>query len=91
MSTLTLENELKLMKFELNGAYKKVKTLVGKETDVKKATMNWFLYYEGMLGNEDQYGSLSEGGAEWAYQEFGGASVTADDSILGNTTKASLD
>ncbi len=53
--------------------------------------MNWFLYYEGMLGNEDQYGSLREGGAEWAYQEFGGASVTADDSILGNTTKASLD
>lgn len=35
VSTLTLENELKLMKFELNGAYKKVKTLVGKETDVK--------------------------------------------------------
>ena len=91
VSTLTLENELKLMKFELNGAYKKVKTLVGKETDVKKATMNWFLYYEGMLGNEDQYGSLREGGAEWAYQEFGGASISANDSILGGTTEASSD
>lgn len=86
-STLTLENELKLMKFELNGAYKKVKTLVGKESDVKAATKNWFLYYEGMLGNEDQYGNLREAGAEWAYKEFGGASISANDSVLGQTSE----
>lgn len=81
-STLTLENELKLVKYELEHGYSKVKRLVGKATDVHEATRNWFLHYEGMVGNEDQFGNLREAGAEWAYKEFGGSEIVADDNIL---------
>lgn len=87
-STLTLENELKLVKYELTHGYSKVRQLVGKATDVQTATKNWFLYYEGMVGNEDQFGNLRETGAQWAYKEFGGSAITANDSILDNSIEA---
>ena len=64
----------------------KTKTSVGKATDVKSATLNWFYDYEGMRGHEDQYGTQRDSGAEWAYREFGGANIQANDSLLGNVT-----
>lgn len=82
-STYTLDNELATMQSELNGAYKKVKTSVGRATDVHKATWNWFIDFEGMAGNENQYGAQRDPGAQWAYQEFGGANIKANDSLLG--------
>lgn len=82
-STYTLENELETMQSELNGAYKKVKSSVGRATDVHQATWNWFIDYEGMAGNENQYGTQRDPGAKWAYQEFGGANIKANDKLLG--------
>lgn len=85
-STYTLENEIKTMQYELHHGWKKTKTSVGKATDVKSATLNWFYDYEGMRGHEDQYGTQRDSGAEWAYREFGGANIQANDSLLGNVT-----
>lgn len=82
-STYTLENELATMQSELNGAYKKVKNSVGRATDVHTATYNWFIDFEGMAGNENQYGTQRDPGAQWAYKEFGGANIKANDSLLG--------
>lgn len=85
-SELTLDNEIKLMQYELNHGYTKVKTSVGKATDVHQATWNWFIDYEGMAGNENQYGQQRDPGAQWAYQEFGGSNISSNDSLLNGAT-----
>lgn len=82
-STYTLENELATMQSELNGAYSKVKNSVGRATDVHQATYNWFIDFEGMAGNENQYGTQRDPGAKWAYETFGGKNIKANDKLLG--------
>src|SRR5699024_819477 len=81
-SELTLDNEIKLMQYELNHGYTKVKTSVGKATDDHQATWNWFINYEGMAGDENQYGQQRDPRAQWAYQEFGGSNISSNDSLL---------
>lgn len=81
-STYTLENQIKTMQYELHHGWKKTRTSVGKATDVKTATLNWFYDFEGMRGHEDQYGNQRDSGAQWAYREFGGSNIQANDSLL---------
>lgn len=47
-STLTMENELKLTGFELNGALHKVKTNVGNASDPVEAAKYWSSVFEGV-------------------------------------------
>lgn len=54
LSTLTLENEFKLMDKELNGSYSKVKTLLTKSKDPVQAAKDWSLYYEGVSLSDGQ-------------------------------------
>lgn len=54
LSTLTPENQFKLLSFELNGSYKNVKELVGKATDSGQAALDWSQYYEGIVLTDTQ-------------------------------------
>jgi hypothetical protein len=54
LSTLTLENELKLMDKELNGSFSKVKTLLMKSKDPVQGARNWSQYYEGVSLSDGQ-------------------------------------
>lgn len=53
-STLTMENELKLLGFELNGSYHKAKTTVGAATDPVQAAKDWSVLYEGVALSDGQ-------------------------------------
>ncbi len=53
-STLTLENELKLVSYELNGGYKKVKDYISKATSPEDSADYWLVNYEGVALNDGQ-------------------------------------
>lgn len=53
-STLTMENELKLLGFELNGAYHKAKTTVGNASDPTQAAKDWSVLFEGVALSDGQ-------------------------------------
>ncbi|GAB2022654.1 hypothetical protein RyT2_17280 [Pseudolactococcus yaeyamensis] len=53
-STLTLENELKLLGYELNGGYKDVKDYIGKATKPEDAADYWLVHYEGVALDDGQ-------------------------------------
>ena len=53
-STLTLENELKLVSYELNGGYKKVKDYIGKATSPEDSADYWLVNYEGVAITDGQ-------------------------------------
>lgn len=86
-STLTTENEIKLMQYELNGNWKKTKSSVGHAKTPHDGAWNWFIDFEGMSQNTNQYGTQRDPGAEWAYKEFGGENISADDSLLGQSAE----
>lgn len=88
-STLTPENEIKLLNFELNGNWKKAKTVVGNATDPKQASLDWSQYYEGVSLSDGQTkaGQLVQD-AQTAYQAFGGANISANSALLGGTAGA---
>ena len=52
--TLSLDVQLKLVSTELNGAFTKVKDIVGNATDPKQASLDWSLYYEGVALTDPQ-------------------------------------
>ncbi|WP_259750820.1 phage tail tip lysozyme [Lactococcus cremoris] len=54
MSTLTLDNELKLLKYELNNGYKAAKMKVGTATDPQQAALDWSVTYEGVSLSDSQ-------------------------------------
>lgn len=87
-STLTFENEVKLMQKELNGSYRAAKDKVGHATSVQQAADDWDSLYEQSGGASD---GQREADAVWFYKEFDGSSIDADDSLLGATSDASID
>lgn len=82
---LTLENELKLTDYELNHNYKPVKSKVGHATDPTQASLIWQNEYEQAPGQKT---AERQAVARQAYQKFGGANISANDSILGNVSSA---
>lgn len=83
-STLTPDNEIKLLNFELNGAYKKAKMKVGMANEPYQAAKDWSLLYEG-VALEDGQSKLDQlkTDSQAAYEVFGGASIPANSAILG--------
>lgn len=77
---LTMEKELELAKYELNTTHKSVKQSVGKATNAQQAAHDWQYDYEGAQGQDD---AKRQAAAVKAYQLFDGASIEADDSLLG--------
>lgn len=86
-STLTLENELKLMKYELNGPYKTVKSMVGLATSASDGALAWQKYYEGASGQGDEKRKKS---AETAYLLFKASDIAGDSGLLGDTTDTAI-
>lgn len=89
-STLTTENELKLMVHELNGSFSKAKKSVGTATDPETGATNWTADYEGVALSDPQtkLPSLLQD-AKDAYQSFGGANIPANSALLGGSVGAS--
>lgn len=85
LSTLTLENELKLLDYELNGSYSKVKTLLTKSKDPVQAAKDWSLYYEGVSLSDGQskIEMISQLANQW-YAYFNGAASSGGDIKLLN-------
>ncbi|MDR3241702.1 MAG: phage tail-type lysozyme domain-containing protein [Lactobacillaceae bacterium] len=85
-STLTLDNELKLMDYELNGKYHHAKELVGNATDPVTAAHDWSQYYEGVALTDSQ-SKLAQLDADAVafYTEFNGSSQLADSGLIGGT------
>lgn len=87
-STLTVENEMELLKHELNGGYSKVKDIVGKATDPHQAAWDWCKYFEGVDPASDDQAAVGKTNA-WADQAcdaYNCKSVKADESKLGANT-----
>lgn len=75
-STLTLENELKLVSFELKHSYVNVKTKVGTATDPEQAALDWSQYYEGVsLGDSQTKQTQIKADASKYYVKYGGKSI----------------
>lgn len=84
-STLTLENQLKLLKYELSNGYRKARDTVGRATDPVQAAKDWSLYYEGVSLSDGQ--SKIESITQWAGEACDAHnchSIKADESKLGN-------
>lgn len=84
-STLTFDNEMKLMQKELNGSYKNAKDKVGHATSVKDAADQWDALYEQSGGASD---GQREDAAQFFYKEFNAADIDANDSLLGAAADA---
>lgn len=77
-STLTMENELKLVGFELNGAYHKAKTTVGNASDPTQAAKDWSVLFEGVpLSDGQSKVSQIEQWAKQACDQFNCESIEA--------------
>lgn len=85
LSTLTLDNEFKLMDKELNGSYSKVKTLLSKSKDPVQAAKDWSLYYEGVSLSDGQTNleMISQLANQW-YAYFNGSASSGGDIKLLN-------
>lgn len=83
-STLTPENEIKLLHRELNSGYKKAKTTVGNATDPEQAAKDWSVNYEGVALSDGQSKvAQTIADADTAYILFGGANIYAQAALLG--------
>ena len=84
-SSMTVDNELKLLQKELNSSYSSVKAKVGNATDVDSATKTWDDEFEvsggGTTTTRQKY-------AQAWYTKFNGASISANASLLGATSTA---
>lgn len=89
VSTLTMENEMKLLDLELNGSYKKAKTTVGNESDPGEAAMQWTELYEGVSVSDGQAKvEETKNYARQAYTAFGGADIPPNSAIIGGNDAA---
>ncbi|MDT2909276.1 phage tail tip lysozyme [Lactococcus lactis] len=78
-STLTQENEFKLIDYELKGPKKSTATTVGKATDPKQAAMDWSKSYEGVdLSDPQTKPEQIKNDAVVAYTLFDGASIPSE-------------
>lgn len=84
-STLTFDNEVKLMQSELNGAYKSAKDKVGHATSVQDAAVQWDSLYEQSGGASDDKRIAA---AQFFYKEFNASDIDANDSLLGAASDA---
>ncbi|KMK53646.1 Glycyl-glycine endopeptidase LytM precursor [Fructobacillus sp. EFB-N1] len=84
-STLTLDNELKLVSWELHNTYSDVAQKVGKATDPAQAAIDWSRNYEmpGAPGSAAEKTEDITSSAKMYYQKFGGSSIQANTAILG--------
>lgn len=88
-STLTTENELKLMVHELNGSFSKTKRSAGTATDPESGATHWTADYEGVALSDPQTKLPSLlADARSAYQSFGGADIPANSALLGGSAGA---
>lgn len=79
----TIENELALLSYELNGPYHSTNGAVGNATSVEVAVEQWAIKYEGLKNSMHQ--AKLQQTTQWAqqaYEAYGGASVQANDSLL---------
>lgn len=77
----TIENQIALLNFELRTGYKIVNTKVGRATDYKIAAEKFAAYFE--QNNPEHFNPVvTYAGAKWAYEEFGGANIQANESVL---------
>lgn len=89
-STLTMENEMKLMLYELNHGYASAASAVGNETDPEKAALLWSEKYEGVaLSDAQTKVNDIKADAKAAYKLFNGTSISADKSKLGGKSSDS--
>lgn len=84
-TTLTFDNEMKLMDKELSSSYKNVNDKVGHATSVQQGTVDFDSMYEQSGGASDDQRISA---AIWFYQQFDGASIDANDSLLGSASEA---
>ena len=85
LSTLTKENQFKLLAYELNGAYAWVKPIVGNATDPYQAALDWSSKFEGVENSDVMQTSavnLKMWSTKW-YEKFGGAEIKPNPSLLG--------
>jgi cell wall-associated NlpC family hydrolase len=77
--TLTKENEMKLVHYELTHGYKKVVSTVGKSDDPEEAALKWSEGYEGVsLSDSQTKPEQVKADAKKAYKIFDGASIPSD-------------
>lgn len=87
-STLTLDNELKLVSWELHNTYSDVAQKVGKATDPAQAAIGWSRNYEmpGAPGSAAEKTEDITSSAKMYYQKFGGSSIQANTAKLRNAS-----
>jgi Peptidase family M23. len=93
-STLTVDNELKLVSFELNGGFRSFKEKIGVMSDPFAAAKLWTKIYEGVDPDNDKQADLVnlQKYAAQAYNQFDGAShTTSNISINGITAGSDAD
>lgn len=82
-------NQIGLINKELRMAYyKPVNENAGKAMDFREAAGHFAQYYEGLAGGsgDPQFNpTVTYAGAEWAYEEFGGADIPSDDTNFEDT------
>lgn len=84
MSTLTVDNELKLVHYELNHGYSRVKKDVGTASDPAEAALKWSEEYEGVSLSDSQTKPVDiQNDAKAAYVTFGGSKISANSALLG--------
>lgn len=76
VSTLTAENEFKLLDYELLGSKASVRQKVGKATDPQQAALDWSQYYEGvsLTDSQTKADEIKANALKW-YTKFDGASI----------------
>lgn len=84
LSTLTPENELKLLHYELSGPYKSAKQAMQEASDPFEAAKKWSVTYEGVALSDGQTKLPQlEAAAKKYYQQFGGESIKGNPGIDG--------
>lgn len=87
VSTLTLENEIDLVNFELSHDKKAVSNTVGHASDPGQAAKDWSYMYEGVASEDGQSKtSMIVADAQKIYNQFGGEGLDSDDSLLGDSS-----
>lgn len=86
VSTLTLENQLKLLRYELNGSYRNVKSAVGNATSPEDAARDWSALFEGVPVDDAAQGKATEvyAWAKQACEAHNCSSVKADPAKIGS-------
>lgn len=80
----TVENELKVLKYELDHGYTTAKVKVGKESDPATAAKLWDDHFEKSGG---QALDKRQAGAVKAYELFSGSNISSQDSLLNGVTE----